>query len=83
MLTTTHAFLRRLPPQGMLETSAFHAGLGDDIEEPLRHFLLRNGYSPADSVRAPGDFLWDDDRVDVFAPGSLPGGCGWICSTAP
>ena len=71
VLTTTHAFLRRLPPQGMLETSAFHAGLGDDIEEPLRHFLLRNGYSPADSVRAPGDFLWDDDRVDIFAPGSF------------
>jgi transcription-repair coupling factor (superfamily II helicase) len=69
VLTTTHAFLRRLPPQGMLETSAFHADLGDDIEEPLRHFLLRNGYSPADSVRTPGDFLWDDDRVDVFAPG--------------
>ena len=71
VLTTTHAFLRRLPPQGMLETSAFHAGLGDNIEEPLRHFLLRNGYSPANSVRTPGDFLWDDDRVDIFAPGSF------------
>ena len=29
VVTTTQAFLRRLPPQGMLETSAFHAGLGD------------------------------------------------------
>jgi transcription-repair coupling factor (superfamily II helicase) len=69
VVTTTQAFLRRLPPQGMLETSAFHAGLGHDVEEPLRHFLLRNGYSPVDCLRAPGDFLWDDDRVDVFAPG--------------
>ncbi|GEO38751.1 transcription-repair-coupling factor [Skermanella aerolata] len=69
VLTTAHAFLRRLPPQGMLETSAFSAVIGDDIEEALRHFLLRNGYSPADSINAPGDFIWDDDRIDVFVPG--------------
>ena len=69
VLTTTQAFLRRLPPQGLLETSAFKAAIGDDIEEALRHFLLRNGYSPADSIGAPGDFIWDDDRIDVFVPG--------------
>jgi transcription-repair coupling factor (superfamily II helicase) len=70
VLTTAHAFLRRLPPQGILEASAFRAEPGDEVEEALRLFLLRNGYSPADAVQAPGDFLWDDDRVDLIAPGT-------------
>ncbi|UEM22653.1 DEAD/DEAH box helicase [Skermanella mucosa] len=69
ILATAAAFLRRLPPQGVLEASTFRAAPEDDVEEPLRRFLLRNGYSPAETVQEVGDFLWDDDRVEILPPG--------------
>jgi transcription-repair coupling factor (superfamily II helicase) len=70
VLVTAAGFLRRLPPQGALEAATFRAVPGDDVEEPLRRFLLRNGYAPAEAVRDPGDFLWDDDRVEILPPGA-------------
>ncbi|EWY39929.1 transcription-repair coupling factor [Skermanella stibiiresistens SB22] len=70
VLVTAAGFLRRLPPQGALEAATFRAVPGDAVEEPLRRFLLRNGYAPAEAVRDPGDFLWDDDRVEILPPGA-------------
>ncbi|MEM7296157.1 MAG: transcription-repair coupling factor, partial [Pseudomonadota bacterium] len=50
--------------------SAFSARVGDRVDETaLREFLVRMGFSPAPTVREPGDYAIRGGIIDIFPPG--------------
>jgi transcription-repair coupling factor (superfamily II helicase) len=70
VLTTLNAATQRVPARDTLRDAAFSATVGHRIDEAaLRSFLVRMGFSPAPTVREPGDYAVRGGIIDIFPPG--------------
>ncbi|MBT9383288.1 transcription-repair coupling factor [Pseudooceanicola sp. CBS1P-1] len=70
LLTTLNAATQRLPERAILREAAFSAAVGARIDEKaLRNFLVRMGFSQANTVTEPGDYAIRGGIIDIFPPG--------------
>ncbi len=70
VITTVNAALQRVPAREIVQTHAFSARAGNQIDlEDLTDYLAHNGYVRASTVREPGEFAIRGGIVDLFPPG--------------
>ncbi len=70
LLTTLAAATQRVPARDLLREAAFHATVGQRVDEQaLRQFLVRMGFSQTPTVTEPGDYAIRGGIIDIYAPG--------------
>jgi len=72
LLTTLNAASQKIPAHALLTDAAFHAKVGNRIDEKaLREFLVRMGFVQSPTVTEPGDYAVRGGIIDIYPPGDL------------
>ncbi|MGA9433863.1 MAG: transcription-repair coupling factor [Roseobacter sp.] len=72
LLTTLNAASQKIPARALLADAAFHAKVGNRIDEKaLREFLVRMGFVQSPTVTEPGDYAVRGGIIDIYPPGDL------------
>lgn len=70
LLTTLNAATQRVPARAVLREAAFSAQVGRRVvEDGLRQFLVRMGFSQSPTVMEPGDYAIRGGIIDIYPPG--------------
>jgi len=68
VLTTLNAATQFLPPRDLLREAAFHATVGQRIDEDaLRAFLVRMGFTQTPTVTEAGDYALRGGIIDIWS----------------
>ena len=71
VVTSINAALQRTPPKSIIQSAAFSAQPGSDVDmDGLMAYLTANGYSRSSTVREPGEFAVRGGLIDIFPPGA-------------
>ena len=71
VVTTVNALLQKVPPAAVFRDAVFRIAVGGRLAHgDLAHFVARNGYRRAETVREPGEYALRGGIVDVYPPGS-------------
>ena len=72
LLTTLNAASQKIPAHALLTDAAFHAKVGNRIDEKaLREFLVRMGFVQSPTVTEPGEYAVRGGIIDIYPPGDL------------
>ena len=70
LLLTVNAALQRVPARDMVDTAAWSAHVGNQVDlNALTAYLAANGYNRTGTVRERGEFAIRGGIVDIFPPG--------------
>ncbi|MBI3419865.1 MAG: transcription-repair coupling factor [Proteobacteria bacterium] len=71
VITTAHAVIQKVPPQGAFTGHAFALAKGQVLDlAKFKSFLAHNGYARVETVREAGEFAMRGSLIDVFPSGA-------------